>query len=432
MARNRYADLLRITAIGGVVYGHWLLVSVTYRDGRLSGLDAVDYVSWGRWVTWLFQVMPVFFLVGGYVNGLSWSAHRERGEAWSWWVRDRAVRLLWPTAVYIAFALVVVGIARLAGASGAQLAEAAWLAALHLWFLPVYLLLNALTPALLAAHERWGFAVPAVMAVGAAVVDVFANGLHVPLIGYANYLFVWGSIHQWGFAWRDGSLTTPRRRLYAMIAVGGVVLVTLVSTRTFRVDMVGSGNTNPPSIALLAFAAAQSGLVLLAEPAVSAWLAKPERWRRVRRLNSLVMNVYLWHFAPVLVIAIGFYATGVLPQPAIGTSEWWVQRVLWFVLLTAVMVPLLALVTWCERPLLRLPAGLGHARSWSPVLLLIGLLAVSVGLARLAMDGFAPGGKAPTITLLGFGIGLSAIVATGRDPAKSQQAGESAAAGGTP
>ena len=79
--RNRYADLLRVVAIGGVVYGHWLLISVTYRNGQLSGLDALDYVSWGRWLTWLFQVMPVFFLVGGYVNAQSWMAHHARGES---------------------------------------------------------------------------------------------------------------------------------------------------------------------------------------------------------------------------------------------------------------------------------------------------------------------------------------------------------------
>ena len=39
MERNRHLDLLRVVAIGGVVYGHWLLVDVTYSGGRLSGLD---------------------------------------------------------------------------------------------------------------------------------------------------------------------------------------------------------------------------------------------------------------------------------------------------------------------------------------------------------------------------------------------------------
>ena len=39
MDRNRYADLLRVVAMSGVVCGHWLLISVTYAHGRLSGLD---------------------------------------------------------------------------------------------------------------------------------------------------------------------------------------------------------------------------------------------------------------------------------------------------------------------------------------------------------------------------------------------------------
>ncbi len=33
MERNRHLDLLRVVAIGGVVYGHWLLVDVTYSGG---------------------------------------------------------------------------------------------------------------------------------------------------------------------------------------------------------------------------------------------------------------------------------------------------------------------------------------------------------------------------------------------------------------
>jgi hypothetical protein len=40
--------------------------------------------------------------------------------------------------------------APLAGVPGAEVGEASWLVALQLWFVPVYLLLAALTPALLA------------------------------------------------------------------------------------------------------------------------------------------------------------------------------------------------------------------------------------------------------------------------------------------
>ena len=55
----------------------------------------------------------------------------------------------------------------------------------------------ALTPALLAAHRRWGLAVPAAIAVGAAAVDAAVLGLHLPVVGYANYLLVWEAIHRW-------------------------------------------------------------------------------------------------------------------------------------------------------------------------------------------------------------------------------------------
>ncbi len=415
MERNRYADLLRVMAIGGVVYGHWLLISVTYRNGRLSGADALDYVSWGRWVTWAFQVMPVFFLVGGYVNARSWTAHRAAGETWTVWVRDRAMRLWWPTALFLVVAVLAVAAAAAAGAGRAELGQACWLAALQLWFLPVYLLLIALTTVMLAAHRRWGLAVPAAMAVMAGLVDIGVTGPHLHVIGYANYFFVWGSIHQWGFAWQDTTLTGSRWRPYAL-AAGGAVLLAGLLRGPFMVDMVGSGNTNPPSIALLAYAAAQAGLVLAAERPVSRLLASPRLWQPVRRLNAMVMTIYLWHFVPVIIVAVAFYPTGVMPQPAIGSAAWWELRPAWFALLTVVLVPLVLALTWAQRPMARLPAGIGPSGRWSPVLLVVGLAASMTGLARLAIAGFAPGGHLAVPVLAACAVGMAATLLTGRAP----------------
>jgi Acyltransferase family len=419
MKRNRYADLLRVLAIGGVVYGHWLLVSVTYTGGQLSGVDALNDINWGRWVTWLFQVMPVFFLVGGYVNVQSWSVRHAAGETWTRWVRDRAMRLLWPTAVYLVVMVLAAVVARAAGAPAAEVAEASWLVALQLWFLPVYMVLIALTPVMAAAHRRWGAAVPIVMAAAAGLVDVGVTGPHLHVIGYANYLFVWGSIHQWGFFWQDGSLTAPRWRPYALALGGGALLAGLVTSRSFQADMVGSGNTNPPSIALLAYAAAQVGLVLAAEPWVSRLLVKERAWRRVRRLNAVVMNVYLWHFVPAIVIAVAFYATGLLPQPHVGSREWFALRLVWWALLTVVLAVLVIAVTWAERPMIRLPGGIGRPGPWSPVLLIAGLVVASVGLTRLAIAGFAPGGSPPGLVLAACAVGMAAILFTGRAPAEA-------------
>jgi fucose 4-O-acetylase-like acetyltransferase len=230
MERNRHLDLLRPVAIGAVVYGHWLLADLTYSGARFSYRDALGYVGWGQWLTWAFQVMPVFFLVGGYANALSWTTHHARGESWTWWIQRRAMRLWWPTAVYLGAGALAVVAAGAAGTARANIAVAGRVVTLQLWFLPVYLVLIALTPVMFAAHRRWGLAVPAGMAAAAALVSTGVTVPHLRLLGYANYLLVWGAIHQCGFAWRDGTLTRPRWRAYALAGGGAALLAGLAAS----------------------------------------------------------------------------------------------------------------------------------------------------------------------------------------------------------
>ena len=171
-----------------VVLGHWLLTGTTHQGGHLSGLDALDYVSWGRWVTLLFQVMPVFFLVGGHANAVSWTAHQQRGEGCTEWVRGRALRLLWPSSC----------------------PPSPWpgppARILPNWPKPTGSCLVPVVPAGLPAADRAdpaagrapavGTGHPVVMAAGAAGVDACVLGPHLHLIGFADYLLVWGTMHQ--------------------------------------------------------------------------------------------------------------------------------------------------------------------------------------------------------------------------------------------
>jgi hypothetical protein len=418
--RNHYADLLRVLAVLAVVYGHWVLTDITYSRGQLSGLDALEHVSWGRWVTLPLQVMPVFFLVGGYANAVSWTAHHARGEAWTTWVPNRAMRLLWPTSVYVATATIATGVAVAGGVPSGELAQAGWLIALHLWFLPVYLLLIALTPVMLAAQRRWGLAVPVAMAVAAAGVDAGVLGPHLPVIGFANYFLVWGSVHQWGFAWHDGSLTRDRWRPWLLAGTGLALLAGLLAWGPFPVDMIGAGerftNTAPPSVALLAFAAAEAGLLLTAEPAMSRILARP-RWRElVTWLNSKGITIYLWHMAPVVIVAVALYPTGLMPQAPIGSAHWWLSRLVWFAVLTLVLVPLVTAVRWADRPLRLLPPGIGRLGPWSPACLVVGLAIAMTALTRLAISGFAPGGRLPWPVLAGLAVGMLLVLMTGHAP----------------
>jgi fucose 4-O-acetylase-like acetyltransferase len=435
--RNRYLDLTRLLAICAVVVGHWLLVNITYSRGVLSGVDDIHDISWAGWATLLFQVLPAFFLVGGYVDALSWTSHHARGETWADWVRGRVMRLMWPTAVFVAVGSLAAWAAKAAGAGSGELARAGWVVALQLWFLPVYMLLIALTPVLLGAHRRWGLAAPAVMALAAAGVDVATVGYGVPYLGNVNYVLVWGSMYLWGMAWRDGTLSRPRWRPYALAVGGAGVLACLLAWSPFPVDMIGAGehpgNTTPPSIALLAFAAAQSGLVIAAAPAATRFMASARRWRLVSRLNPAVMTAYLWHMMPVIIVSLALYVTGLLPQPAIGSAQWWWLRLAWLAALAAVLIPMIVGLLWVQRPLRLLPSGLGRSGFWSPAVLAVGMVAAMFALARLAISGFAPDGRLPLPVLGAFAAGVALSLLSGggrgdRRPGPGRDAPDSGAA----
>ena len=61
--------------------------------------------------------------------------------------------------------------------------------------------------------ERFGWWSIAAGVVLAGVVDVISIGTGSALAGYPNYLIVWASFHQFGYAWLDGRLATAGRKL---------------------------------------------------------------------------------------------------------------------------------------------------------------------------------------------------------------------------
>jgi fucose 4-O-acetylase-like acetyltransferase len=82
--RNRYVDFLRAVSIGAVVFGHWL-AAAPYVDerGELTPTHMLAVSPWTQGLTWVIQVMPVFFIVGGYANGISWRAARAAQRSYA-------------------------------------------------------------------------------------------------------------------------------------------------------------------------------------------------------------------------------------------------------------------------------------------------------------------------------------------------------------
>ena len=96
--RVRDVDFLRALSITVVVLWHWVFSVTHWSDGRLTMPNPINEVR-GLWLlTWLLQVMPLFFVVGGYANLAGWRSAGADGPAF---LRKRAGRLLRPTAVYV-------------------------------------------------------------------------------------------------------------------------------------------------------------------------------------------------------------------------------------------------------------------------------------------------------------------------------------------
>ena len=267
--RNRYVDLIRVVSIGVVVLGHQLMAVLAYRQGSFTGKNLLEIDPGLQWLTWILQVMPLFFIVGGFTNSISWSSAQSRGKSYADWLRARAARLLRPSFWFVAFWTILPVAAVAAGLLPRKIAHVGGQeVALPLWFLSVYMVSVAAVPALVAVHRRLGPWTFAALGTGALVVDSLRFGLHVPVIGVVNFALVWLAVIELGFLWHDGALRRRRWLVWAMTGGGLGVLAVLVAWFNYPVSMIDlthgvRSNAFPPSAALLALAVWQCGAMLL-------------------------------------------------------------------------------------------------------------------------------------------------------------------------
>ncbi len=415
--RELALDLYRSSAVVFVVIGHWLLSVMTYRDGEFGRDNPLVLMPWTQWITWFFQVVPVFFAVAGFASAASWTRQAGGGAiSRQQWIRRRVARTLGPTAVYAVFVLAVMAVLMVGGVSGPVLELGGWAVAMHLWFLAVYLMVVALTPLAMAAHRRWGLAVPAALSAGVVLVDVVGIGTGHPEIRMVNYFFCWAAIYQLGIAWHAGRL--GRRILVSMAGVAAVALLVLVKWGPYPIAMIGVPgdrveNSAPPSVMLLALAFVQIGVLFAIVPMVNRVLVRGV-WPRVLSVaNNNVMALYLWHMLPVIIVTLLGYPTGLLPQPPLGSGPWWLARLEWELVLAVVVVVLLSLLWWGRRVfaapmpsfVVQIPNVVAEA------LLYVGTAACALALGLLSANGFAPGGRFPVSTAALFCAGALLVAA---------------------
>ncbi|WP_110182030.1 acyltransferase family protein [Nocardioides solisilvae] len=398
--RNRVVDLVRVGALLVVVLGHWVMQGLWVTDaGVLRRTGMLSTEVWAHPFTWLLQVVPLFFLVGGYVNALSWRRGRERGLPYGEWLAARTARLVRPLLPLLAFWVVAAPGAGHLGLGWDWLRVAGKASWVPTWFLAVYLVVVALTPLTLAWWERSGLrtVLAGVLLAGAVdLVGLVVGGTAGFAVGTLNVLVVWTTLHQLGYAWRDGAVGGQRHRGRAALLVAGALLaaVLLVRLGPYGVSMVGVtghgvDNSIPPKVTLLLVGLAQVGAVLLLEPRLARVAARPRVWRVTALVGSRMMTVYLWHltaFGLLAAASLGLDGAGMSAEP--GSAAWWWSRPAWFLLLALTAALLVVLLGRFEPVRTRVAAGApGTAGVRGAVAPLLEVLVVCVVVAALARGG---------------------------------------------
>ena len=384
--RDRVVDFLRAASIVAVVFGHWMIGIVWWQDGVLRTTSAVG-VTTGLWLaTWFFQVMPIFFFVGGFSNLVSLDASRRRGDSDARFVKTRVKRLLRPSLVFFAIwsaAIIAMHLLDVGAPTGPRIWAGTRLLRLFLppgatlpfgplWFLAVYLVVVCIAPWMVDLHRRFRWWVPAVMVAGACVADVIGFELGISPVRWANVAFVLLLPHQLGFFYADGTFARISKGFFwAMVAIGLGGLVVLTNPPFWRLfgtvrydwfrgigaypksllgtDVEPVSNAYPPTVCFLLGAIWSIGAVMLLRPVLARWLEWTGPWKVTILLNSVIMTLFLWHMTAYLFTVLTLWPLG-LGRQHDSTAGWWLERPLWIGLSALYLTVLVAVFGRFERP----------------------------------------------------------------------------------
>ncbi len=386
--RNRYVDFLRSASILVVIIGHWLIATAYVGGEGVEVGHLIKDQPQMQWLTWLFQVMPIFFIVGGYSNAVSLESAKRRGIGYADWLSARLNRLVGPLLLLIIAWAVIAVMMVFFGARPEIVRYVSQAALIPTWFLAIYVVVVILAPATYTFWRRFGFVSFWILVAAAALTDIAFFVADARWLGWSNYLWVWLAVHHLGFAWRDGRMGSTRM-LLVYSGLGFLALWLMVNYGPYPMAMVGSpdpglSNSLPPKITLLALGVFQFGLLLSLENPMRRALNGMRLWTATVLINSMIMTVYLWHITVMTVfVALLYLAGGVGLGLEPGTADWWLSRPIFIVILLVLLLPVALLLSPIERRARSADAAVPAAARQ-----VAGALMLSVGVALLAKFGF--------------------------------------------
>lgn len=307
--RDRIIDAARGISLVIVVAGHAIMGVVSWQYGVPKVGNLLAAYPWTQALTWVFQIVPLFFFAGGAANAISWDKHVDRGGTYAEWMWARAQRFLRPIWSY----LVIMGIIAAIVTWLAPTRVAAPLMLLTtqlLWFLGSYILVTALTPVFKPTTPLQGAIRTLSLLVACGLVDVLRFFQGFPsAVGIANFVLVWMVPGYLGALWARGTIKKfSRPFLFSVLVFGVTINALLIGLGPWPISLVGMpgdpiSNMAPPTVVLAIHCVNWVVLVALLKRPLTRLLAREKIWRRVTWVNLVAMTLYLWHL-PMLVLLI--------------------------------------------------------------------------------------------------------------------------------
>jgi len=412
--RNRYVDFLRSVSIMVVIAGHWMIATAYVSASGLENGHLLKSHPQTQWLTWIFQVMPIFFIVGGYANGVSLESARRKSVSYAAWLAARLNRLVAPLLLLMTVWAGIALLMTLFDVSPDVIQYSSQAALIPTWFLAIYITVAMLAPYTYQFWRKYGFASFWCFVAIALFVDVLFFLADIRWPSWSNYFWVWLAVHQLGFAWRDKRMGTPRM-LLAYSTAGFCLLALLILKGPYPIAMVGSpdeglSNTLPPKITLIALGVFQFGLLLSIEAPMRRVLANLRIWTLTVLINSMIMTIYLWHITlMILLVSLLYFAGGFGLELEPGTKIWWLTRPVWIAVLVILLLPVALMLSPLERRSRERDAPVPSSSRQ-----VVGALMICLGVALLAMYGFG-GGPIARLDAISFlmiilGSGISGLL----------------------
>ncbi len=397
--RDRSIDAIRAYGLVIVVAGHYLMGIVQWNRNVPHLGNTLSSSLYLQAITWIFQVMPLFFIAGGAANFISWKSAIAKQTSYAVWLWKRAHRLLSPALLYL---LVMIALGALITPNtnremGRVLLN---ISTQLLWFLGVYIVITAITPFTVRLYENLQIQSIFIWLGLIAFCDFahLADTTFAP-ISLFNFIFVWAMVSQLGYAFEKNLVS----KSVAAVAVGTALLaeIGLVAIFPYPISLVGMptdtvSNMAPPTLVLALHSIVIWGLLSLMKNQINSFCQRARVWKIVVGANMAAMTIYLWHIPVIMFLTVGSHFLGMdrtailidgRPYP---DGAFWIQTVP-FLLVCGFLVYWFVQISWSTEHIKLAwwqgTANVSRKDGWRNFMAIAGVFLIGTGLLAVAGTG---------------------------------------------